>query len=88
MVCCSPWGCKQLDTTWWLNNNSVYLLTQAPIYPSPQSFPFGNHKFAFSYCLNNFFLWLCQVFTAVHGLLVAATALAVEHRLSSCGTWA
>ena len=55
LVCCSPWGCKQLDTTWWLNNNSVYLLTQAPVYPSPQSFPFGNHKFGFSYCLNYFF---------------------------------
>ena len=22
LVCCSPWGCKWLDTTEWLNNNS------------------------------------------------------------------
>ena len=22
MVCCSPWGCKQLDVTGWLNNNN------------------------------------------------------------------
>ena len=21
LVCCSPWGCKELDMTWWLNNN-------------------------------------------------------------------
>ena len=21
-ACCSPWGCKELDTTWWLNNNN------------------------------------------------------------------
>ena len=21
LVCCSPWGCKELDTTEWLNNN-------------------------------------------------------------------
>ena len=23
-VCCSPWGCKELDTTQRLNNNSFY----------------------------------------------------------------
>ena len=23
LVCCSPWGCKQLDMTWWLNNNKT-----------------------------------------------------------------
>ena len=23
LVCCSPWGCKELDTTEWLNNNIV-----------------------------------------------------------------
>ena len=21
LACCSPWGCKELDTTKWLNNN-------------------------------------------------------------------
>ena len=20
LACCSPWGCQELDTTWWLNN--------------------------------------------------------------------
>ena len=23
LVCCSPWGCKKLDMTYWLNNNSL-----------------------------------------------------------------
>ena len=22
MVCCSPWGCKELDMTWQLNSNN------------------------------------------------------------------
>ena len=22
LACCSPWGCRESDTTWWLNNNS------------------------------------------------------------------
>ena len=22
LVCCSPWGCKESDMTWWMNNNS------------------------------------------------------------------
>ena len=22
LVCCSPWGCKELAMTWWLNNNN------------------------------------------------------------------
>ena len=26
LACCSPWGQhKELDTTWWLNNNNIYL---------------------------------------------------------------
>ena len=25
LACCSPWGCKELDTTGWLNNNSQFL---------------------------------------------------------------
>ena len=24
LVCCSPWGCKELDTTEWLNNNKCF----------------------------------------------------------------
>ena len=23
MACCSPWGCKELDLTWRLNNNRM-----------------------------------------------------------------
>ena len=23
LVCCSPWGCKESDTTWQLNNNQL-----------------------------------------------------------------
>ena len=26
LVCCSPWGCKQLDTTKQLNNNHYSIL--------------------------------------------------------------
>ena len=26
LVCCSPWGCKESDTTDWLNNNSCFTL--------------------------------------------------------------
>ena len=25
LVCCSPWGCKELDTAEWLSNNSTYI---------------------------------------------------------------
>ena len=24
LACCSPWGCKELDTTEWMNNSSVF----------------------------------------------------------------
>ena len=23
LVCCNPWGCKESDVTYWLNNNSI-----------------------------------------------------------------
>ena len=26
LACCNPWGCKELDTTDWLNNNSKILI--------------------------------------------------------------
>ena len=29
MACCTPWGCKELDTTVRLNNNKIDLLIQA-----------------------------------------------------------
>ena len=25
LVCCSPWGCKESDTTYWLNNTTVVI---------------------------------------------------------------
>ena len=25
LACCSPWGCKELDTTYWLNNNIIMI---------------------------------------------------------------
>ena len=25
LMCCSPWGCKELDTTEWLNNKNIYM---------------------------------------------------------------
>ena len=31
LVCCSPWGCKVLDTTKRLNNDSKYSYTPDPI---------------------------------------------------------
>ena len=30
LACCSPWGCKELDTTEWLKNNSV---VSNPLWP-------------------------------------------------------
>ena len=34
LACCSPWGCKESDTTEWLNHNKVFP-------------PFYNHKQCF-----------------------------------------
>ena len=32
LTCCSPWGCKELDTTWRLNsNNSSFLVMSSLI---------------------------------------------------------
>ena len=30
LACCSPWGCKELDTAWWLknNNSNVYYVIE------------------------------------------------------------
>ena len=44
--------------------------------------------FILFYFLNKKFkkiFWLCWVFIAVHGLLIAVASLAVEHRLSAHG---
>ena len=40
LVCCSPWGCKELDTTERLNNNSklIYQAKILPIFCVPSSF--------------------------------------------------
>ena len=31
LVCCSPWGCKELDTIQGLNNNNNDMLTKLPL---------------------------------------------------------
>ena len=28
LPCCSLWGCKELDTTWWLNNNMLSMVSR------------------------------------------------------------
>ena len=33
LVCCSPWCCKELDMTWWLNNSMTLL--ELPIFETP-----------------------------------------------------
>ena len=43
LVCCSPWGCKESDTTEWLNDNnnsfgiSEYVSVHACVYPCVQA---------------------------------------------------
>ena len=32
LVCCSPWNCKELDTTEWLNYNKIHLGCQEHYY--------------------------------------------------------
>ena len=47
LVCCSPWGRKELDTTWQLNNNEYEFNTEAHPFSLPQPrLPFlnGNPK--------------------------------------------
>ena len=36
LACCSPWGCKELDTTEWLNNNNCisWMEKQVPLFYS------------------------------------------------------
>ena len=33
LACCSPWGCKELDTTEQLNNNNNKSKVQAVVFP-------------------------------------------------------
>ena len=33
LACCSPWGCKELDMTYWLNNNKIPVL-RTPLWGS------------------------------------------------------
>ena len=37
LVCCSPWGCKELDTAEWLSNNSTYIRVSDQIRSVAQS---------------------------------------------------
>ena len=32
LACCSPWGCKESDMTWWLNNTTVIFISINFIY--------------------------------------------------------
>ena len=34
LVCYSPWGCKELDTTEWLNNNNIAFQKQRDVHTS------------------------------------------------------
>ena len=48
LACCSPWGCKELDMTYWLNNNNNHQrhYTVHPSNPVHSSFPWeclGQH---------------------------------------------
>ena len=31
LACCSPWGCKESDTTEWLNWTNLYILNKSPL---------------------------------------------------------
>ena len=37
LVCCSPWGCKESDTTECLNNNKTLTPTLVPTFNLPSS---------------------------------------------------
>ena len=39
LVCCSPWGGKELDTTLLLKNKCIYANSNPPILPTPSSSP-------------------------------------------------
>ena len=46
VACCSPWGCKELDTTEWLNwTECAHVNLKLLRYLFPSFFPRGNHKF-------------------------------------------
>ena len=42
LVCCSPWGHKELDTTWQMNNNCYTENSKLPKTPHPM---YSNYKF-------------------------------------------
>ena len=35
LACCSPWGCKESDTTWWLNNNNRNIKVTLTLHNTP-----------------------------------------------------
>ena len=53
--CCSPWGCKELDTTEQLNNNNTYVDATLSIHPI-LSFPFCAHKSIFYFWISIYVL--------------------------------
>ena len=50
LASCSPWGCKNLDTTERLNWTDLYVIPSHLICHFPSHSPFGNHKFDFRIC--------------------------------------
>ena len=44
LACCSPWGCKRLDTAWPLNNNKLHNIVHQLLFNN-------NHKY--KYVINN-----------------------------------
>ena len=56
LVCSSPWGCKESDTTEQLNNSNVYVDATLSIHPT--FFPFCVHKSIFYFCISIYVLYL------------------------------
>ena len=54
LVCCSPWGGKESDMTWWLNNNEIYFLFKKSIKTINYLTIFDLEQ------ENEFSIWLCD----------------------------
>ena len=61
LVCCSPWGCKESDTTEWPNNNnSLRYLVWAQ---RTRTFSVSCLRFFLKHLKNYFVLWIGNPFT-------------------------
>ena len=85
LVCCSPWGCKELDTTERLNNNSFSLnffkfVSELSPFPLLQSITFLLHKSLlthkvikyYSYFLNgsSFYIQFLKIVRTYFGIIL------------------